>query len=122
MKKISLVLLITSAILLAGCATTTKSSLSGVERSQFLMLPASSINQMSGQAYKETLEKAKTEKILNTDAAMLKRITTISNRLIAQVGIFRADASLSPPQPPSPQYQDALLFGDTNVLCREKTA
>jgi len=57
------------------------------------MLPASSVDVMSGQAYKETLEKAKTEKTLNTDAAMLKRITTISNKLIAQVSIFRADAS-----------------------------
>jgi len=93
MKKISLILLMASATLFAGCATTTKNSFSGVERTQFLMLPASSVDVMSGQAYKETLEKAKTEKTLNTDAAMLKRITTISNRLIAQVGIFRADAS-----------------------------
>ena len=92
MKKPSLILLLTSAILLSGCATTTNNSLSGVERSQFLMLPASSVDAMSGQAYNETLEKAKTGKTLNTDAAMLKRITAISNRLIAQVGIFRADA------------------------------
>lgn len=92
MKKISLILAMTSAILLAGCTTTTKSSFSGVERSQFLMLPASSVDLMSGQAYNETLEKAKTGKTLNTDPAMLKRITTISNRLIAQVGIFRSDA------------------------------
>tara|TARA_R110001583_G_scaffold130834_1_gene282548 strand:+ start:43877 stop:44695 length:819 start_codon:yes stop_codon:yes gene_type:complete len=92
MKKISQILLLTSALLLAGCATTTNNSFSGVERSQFLMLPASSVDVMSGQAYNETLEKAKTEKTLNTDAAMLKRITTISNRLIAQVGIFRSDA------------------------------
>jgi predicted Zn-dependent protease len=92
MKKISLLLLIASASLLSSCATTTNNSVSGVERSQFLMLPASSVVTMSGQAYNETLEKAKTEKTLNTDPAMLKRITTISNRLIAQVGIFRSDA------------------------------
>ncbi len=92
MKHNSLILLMTSAILLSGCATTTNNSVSGVERSQFLMLPASSVVAMSGQAYNETLEKAKTEKTLNTDPAMLKRITTISNRLIAQVGIFRSDA------------------------------
>jgi Zn-dependent protease with chaperone function len=57
------------------------------------MLPATNVDAMSSQAYKETLEKARTEKTLNTDAAMLKRITTISNRLISQVGIFRTDAS-----------------------------
>lgn len=92
MKKISLILLMVSAILLSGCATTTNNSVSGVERSQFLMLPASSVVTMSGQAYNETLEKAKTEKTLNTDPTMLKRVTTISNKLIAQVGIFRSDA------------------------------
>tara|TARA_R110002049_G_scaffold111854_7_gene261191 strand:+ start:3423 stop:4235 length:813 start_codon:yes stop_codon:yes gene_type:complete len=92
MKKISLILLITSASLIAGCATTTNNSFSGVERTQFLMLPSGSVDAMSGQAYNETLEKAKTEKTLNTDAAMLKRVTTISNKLIAQVGIFRSDA------------------------------
>lgn len=93
MKKISQVLLIASALLLTSCATTTRNSFSGVERTQFLMLPASSVDAMSAQAYNETLQKAKTDKTLNTNAAMLKRITSISNRLIAQVGIFRADAS-----------------------------
>jgi predicted Zn-dependent protease len=93
MKKVSLILLMTSVILLAGCATTTNNSFSGVDRSQFLMLPASSVYAMSGQAYNETLAKAKTEKTLNTDPAMLKRVTTISDRLISQVSIFRADAS-----------------------------
>ncbi len=93
MKKTSLILLITSALLVTSCATTTTNSLSGVERSQFLMLPANSVDAMSGQAYNETLAKAKADKTLNTDAAMLKRITAISNRLIAQVGVFRADAA-----------------------------
>lgn len=93
MKKISLVLIMTSVILISGCATTTNSGVSNVGRSQFLMLPASSVDAMSAQTYNETLEKAKTEKVLNTNAAMLKRITSISNRLIAQVGVFRPDAS-----------------------------
>jgi hypothetical protein len=51
MKKISLILLMTSTILISGCATTTNNSVSGVERSQFLMLPASSVITMSGHAY-----------------------------------------------------------------------
>jgi predicted Zn-dependent protease len=93
MKKISLIFVMTSTLLITGCVTTINSSYSGVERTQFLMLPATNVDAMSSQAYKETLEKARTEKTLNTDAAMLKRITTISNRLISQVGIFRTDAS-----------------------------
>jgi predicted Zn-dependent protease len=47
---------------------------------------------MSAQAYNETLENAKKESTLNTDKAMLNRINTISNKLIAQVGVFRQDA------------------------------
>ncbi|HDY84457.1 hypothetical protein LCGC14_0584950 [marine sediment metagenome] len=93
MKKINLLLFIASALLVTSCATTTNNSLSGVERSQFLMLPASEVVAMSGQAYNETLQKNKSDKTLNTDAAMLKRVTAISNRLIAQVGVFRADAA-----------------------------
>ncbi len=91
MKTTSL-LLISSVLLLSACATTTKDSLSGVNRSQFMMLPANEVDQMSAQSYQQTLDTAKTNKTLNIDKAMLSRVTTISNRLIAQVAVFRPDA------------------------------
>ena len=91
MKKIIATLL--ASALVVGCATTTKDSVSGVKRSQFMLLPASSIDKMSAQAYQQTLTEANGKKTLNVDKAQLERVKTISNRLIAQVGVFRPDAT-----------------------------
>jgi predicted Zn-dependent protease len=92
MKNIFSIIIVTLAIHLAGCATTTNSSVSGVSRSQFLLMPASTVDQMSAQAYTETLTKAKQKSTLNVDKAMYNRVNGISQRLIAQVGVFRQDA------------------------------
>lgn len=78
--------------MLLGCATTTKNSTVGVNRSQFLMLPASYVGNMSKQAYGQTLSTARKKQTLNVDQAMLTRVRSISNRLIAQVSVFRTDA------------------------------
>ena len=78
---------------LSGCATTTKSSVSGVNRSQFMLLPASTVNNMSAQSYQETLKEADKKKTLNADPAMVQRVRNISNKLITQVGVFRPDAT-----------------------------
>lgn len=79
--------------MLSACASTTNNSVSGVQRSQLLLLPTSTVNQMSSQSYTETLQVAKKNNTLNADKALLTRVTTISNRLIAQVGVFRPDAA-----------------------------
>ena len=93
MKKITLALFAVFSLQLAGCATTTKDSVSGVKRSQFMLLPSSSVDKMSAQSYAQTLGEAKKKNTLNADPAMLARVRTISNRLIAQVGVFRPDAT-----------------------------
>ena len=92
MKKLSLIIFATLALQLSGCATTTKDSVSGVKRSQFMLLPSGTVDKMSAQAYTETLQTAKKKNTLNADTAQLERVRTISNRLIAQVGVFRPDA------------------------------
>ena len=92
MKKFTLMMAAALAVSVAGCATTTNDTVAGVKRSQFLLLPAASIDKMSSQAYTETLGKAKKKNTLNVDPAMLTRVRGISNRLIAQVGVFRPDA------------------------------
>lgn len=93
MKKILIALIAASSLGLAGCATTTKDSVSGVKRSQFMLLPSGSVDKMSAQAYQQTLGEAKKKNTLNADPAMLERVRGISNRLIAQVGVFRPDAA-----------------------------
>ena len=92
MKNLGLVLITTFSLQFSGCATTTKDSVSGVNRSQLLLLPASQVTSMSAQAYTQTIAEAKKKNTLNVDPAQLERVRTISNRLIAQVGVFRPDA------------------------------
>lgn len=93
MKKITAIVLSAISLQLAGCATTTQDSVSGVKRSQLLLMPAGTVDNMSAQAYTETLKEADQKKTLNVDKAMLQRVRNISNRLIAQVGVFRPDAT-----------------------------
>lgn len=87
-------LLCTALILnISGCATTTQDSVSGVKRTQLLLLPSSQIVSMSSASYLQTLKESEQKKTLNTNTAQLERVRGISNRLIAQVGVFRPDAS-----------------------------
>lgn len=91
-KKLTCVLATIIATQMSGCATTTKDSVSGVKRSQFMLLPASQVVGMSNQAYTQSLQESTKKKTLNTDKVQLERVRGISNKLIAQVGIFRPDA------------------------------
>lgn len=92
-KKLTLVFATIIAAQLSGCATTTRDSVAGVKRTQFMLLPASQVVGMSSQAYTQTLKEAEKKNTLNTDKAQLARVRSISNRLIAQVGVFRPDAA-----------------------------
>ncbi len=88
--------LIASALFMAylsGCATTTQDSVSGVKRTQLLLLPESQVTSMSTQAYTQTLQEAEKKKTLNANKVQLDRVRKISNRLIAKVGVFRPDAA-----------------------------
>lgn len=78
---------------LVGCATTTKKGVVGIERSQFMMLSSKQVETMSLQSYSQTLKTANDKKTLNTDPATLARVRAISDRLIAQVPVYRADAA-----------------------------
>ena len=93
MNKLIIALIAASSLALSSCATTTKDSVSGVNRSQFMLLPSSTIDKMSSQAYAQTLGEAKKKNTLNVNPAMLARVRGISNKLIAQVGVFRPDAA-----------------------------
>ena len=92
MKKLTLLLLTAISLQLNGCATTTQDSVSGVNRSQLMLLPASQVVAMSSQSYTQTLQESQKKNTLNTDKVQLERVRAISNRLIAQVGVFRPDA------------------------------
>jgi len=93
MKKLTIILLTAMSLQFIGCATTTKDSVSGVNRSQFMLLPASQIVTMSSQSYTQTLQESQKKNTLNTDKVQLERVRAISNRLISQVSVFRPDAA-----------------------------
>ncbi len=92
-KKTCLIVATILATQLSSCATTTSDSVSGVKRTQLLLLPASYVSNMSSQAYTQTLSEAQKKQTLNADKIQLERVRKISNRLISQVGVFRADAT-----------------------------
>ncbi len=85
-------LAVSSAVLLAACASTTQQGTTGVSRSQLLLLSAQQVDAASVQMYNTELSKARERKALNTDRAMLERLRVIADRLIPPAEVFRADA------------------------------
>lgn len=77
---------------LSGCASSTDTGAIGVKRSQLMMVSSEQVLQMSNQSFQETLQDAHSKGVLDTDAAQLARLKRIANRLISQVGVYRADA------------------------------
>ncbi len=84
---------ITVVSLLSACANTTRSGVVGVNRSQFLVVSAFEVDRLSAISYNEQNQKAKEKGLLITSGPEYDRLKTISNRLIAQTGIFRDDTN-----------------------------
>ena len=82
---------LTLITLLLACANTTRSGAVGVNRSQFLAVSASEVDRLSAISYNEQNKKAKEKNILLTSGPTYDRLKLISNRLIAQTGVFRDD-------------------------------
>ena len=82
---------LTLVALLLACANTTRSGAVGVNRSQFLAVSASEVDRLSAISFNEQNKKAKEKNILITSGPTYDRLKLISNRLIAQTGVFRDD-------------------------------
>jgi predicted Zn-dependent protease len=78
--------------ILAACQSTTEGGAVGANRSQFVLMPASSINTAAAQFYNETLSKAKAKGALNNDSTETQRVRLIAQRLIPHTAAFRKDA------------------------------
>src|SRR5688572_2663161 len=89
--------LISAAVVLGGCAAvqTTDSGAIGVDRKQYMssMVSEAALQQEANQQYNSLLSQAKAQGALDTNATQTKRVQTISQRLIRQVGAFRPDAA-----------------------------
>ena len=80
------------AVLLHGCESTTAGGATGPGRSQFLLISSEAVNEGAAKAYRQEMAKARSVNALNTNATETRRVSAITHRLIAQVGVFRADA------------------------------
>ena len=82
---------------LAGCTgmNTTQSGAIGVNRTQYMssMVPSQALEQEATQQYADILKQAQAKGLLDRDAQQVARVRAISQRLIAQAGIFRPDAA-----------------------------
>ncbi|MFT0851029.1 M48 family metallopeptidase [Achromobacter sp. F4_2707] len=85
---------------LTGCASvqTTQSGVIGVDRKQFMAtsVPAAQLQQAANQQYSQMMSEARAKGALDTNAAQVRRVQTITNRLVAHVGAFRPDAGSWP--------------------------
>ncbi|MCL1886470.1 MAG: M48 family metallopeptidase [Betaproteobacteria bacterium] len=84
--------IVSGALVLSGCQSTTASGITGSSRSQFLLISSEDVNTGAALAYKQEINKARSAKALDTNASYTKRVNAISKRLIEQVGVFRPDA------------------------------
>jgi predicted Zn-dependent protease len=83
---------------IAGCATveTTSPGAIGVERRQRMLVSEEEVEQGSATAYAGELDKARSAGKLNAEPALLARVKRISERLIPETRVFRADAPAWP--------------------------
>ena len=77
---------------ISGCATSTAPGVTGVSRTQLLLMPAATINNQAALGYSKMSSDARNVGRLNSNEALTVRARGIANRLIAEVGVFRADA------------------------------
>lgn len=80
------------ALILAGCASTTKPGAVGVERQQTLLVSSAQIDQAAAQSYGKILADASRKGLLDRNAQQVARVREVARRLIAQTGSFRPDA------------------------------
>lgn len=91
---LSTLALTATVLLLSACETvqTTQGGAVGVERQQRMMISAQELDNAATKQYSELIAGEKKKGNLNRNAAQVERVRTISNRLIAQTGVFRQDA------------------------------
>lgn len=86
------ILALCTATALSGCSSSTMNSSTGADRKQLMLISSEQINQMAAESYQQTLIAAQQQGVLNPNAAQLRRVQAIANRLIPQVSVYRPDA------------------------------
>lgn len=89
------VALLISAVALMACETvnTTQGGMVGVDRQQRMALSAQEMDASANKQYAQVIEEQRKKGALNQNAAQLRRVRAIANRLIPQTTAFRPDAA-----------------------------
>jgi len=97
MRKLLGIVAVLGVMVMTGCTSvhTTQSGVIGIDRTQYMssMVPEQALNQQASLQYDETIQQAKAQNALDSNSAQVKRVKSISDRLVAQVGAFRPDAA-----------------------------
>jgi len=94
MTRQSILALSASLAFLSGCQSvdTTQAGTVGVDRSQQMMVSSKEVDAGAKEAYEKMMAEAQKKGVLDKDAAMLKRVQAITQRLIPHTAVFRQDA------------------------------
>src|SRR4051812_36878723 len=79
---------VTPLITLTGCQTTTEGGAVGAQRQQLLLVSSAELEKIATQGYTKLRNESSQKGVLNTDAAMLRRVRAIAARLEPQTGVF----------------------------------
>lgn len=100
-------------LFLVACAQvrTTSPGVVGVDRPQYMTFSADRFNQSMGNSYSQMMQGASKKNVLNQNAAMVKRVRAIADRLIPHTQFFRNDA-------PSWNWEVNVISSDElNAFC-----
>ena len=95
MKKLHILIpaILLSVFMVTSClSTTTVDGIAGNSRQQLLIFSPVMVEHSSQLSYEQVISEAKSKGTLNQNAAQVKRVQTIANRLIEQTKLFRSDA------------------------------
>lgn len=94
-KIVKLGVAASAACLLVACQSvqTTQGGAVGIERSQRMLITSEQMDQSANSQYAQVLAQEKQKNALNRNAAQVKRVRTIADRLIPHTAVFRPDAA-----------------------------
>ncbi len=79
-------------VALGACETTTSGGAVGVNRSQFMLISAEQLDQLSAETYLKLQNEATQKGTFNADPALTTRVRAIASRIEPQTRVFRPDA------------------------------
>ncbi|MES3038103.1 MAG: M48 family metallopeptidase [Bdellovibrionota bacterium] len=81
-----------SLLTLFSCSSSTETGETGINRKQFLVVPAGEVNNASSAQYSQMMEEARQKGALDKNPSQVARVQKIAKRLIPHTRVFRSDA------------------------------